>query len=120
MLSFIIAFSGCNPNTQTVETEVLKTQAEARRMEFKRKCEEAKHRIIMLEKSKAMKKSKELKEMRQLEENKMIENNKQSIDDLNPFNSSTDEPSFFDDLSADPNMGPSLQEGMSYGRCRWM
>ena len=46
-----------------METEVLKTQASARKMKFEQKCKEARHRIIMLEKSKAMKRVKELKEI---------------------------------------------------------
>ena len=60
--------SGCNPNIQTTETEVLKTQASARKMEFEQKCKESRHRIIMLEKSKAMKRVKELKEIQEREE----------------------------------------------------
>lgn len=60
--------SGCNPNIQTTESEVLKTQASARKMEFEQKCKESRHRIIMLEKSKAMKRVKELKEIQEREE----------------------------------------------------
>lgn len=83
--------SGCNPNTQTVESEVLKTQAAARQMEFKEKTKEAKHRIIMLEKSKAMKRVKEIKELREREaeadaKKKPAENNPATTDaTTNPF-----------------------------------
>ena len=68
LLSLFIFCSGCNPNIQTTETEVLKTQASARKMEFEQKCKESRHRIIMLEKSKAMKRVKELKEIQEREE----------------------------------------------------
>lgn len=90
--AFFFSQSGCNPNIQTIETEVLKTQASARQIEFEQKSKEARHRIIMLEKSKAMKRVKELNEAQEnensakkkasQEKNSKIAN---AVPSINPF-----------------------------------
>lgn len=133
-------FSGCNPNIQTIETEILKTQTSARQLEFLKKCEEAKHRIIMLEKSKATKRCRELKEARDLEENKkrtvsqqklvkqqpkeeeinpFLDENNAYIDVSNPFHSNSRSNSvnsaslnpFSNPAEDEPEMNPFLEEG---------
>lgn len=135
--------SGCNPNIQTIETEILKTQTSARQLEFLKKCEEAKHRIIMLEKSKATKRCRELKEARDLEENKkrtvsqqklvkqqpkeeeinpFLDENNAYIDVSNPFHSNSRSNSvnsaslnpFSNPAEDEPEMNPFLEEGTSF------
>ena len=90
--------SGANPNSQTIATEDLKTQAAARLNEFKKKIEESKQRIRNLEKSRALKKIKELKEasgksvVTSTEETDSVTQIlNQSNDNYNPFDDEDDD-----------------------------
>ena len=102
-----VKFSGCNPNIQTIETEVLKTQAAARKMEFDKQREVAKHRLIMLEKSKTMKRLKEINEQRAKDEQKRNKEKPKEIKktpqvdniEINPFEENNP---FSDDDSSNP------------------
>lgn len=111
-------FSGCNPNTQTAESEVLKTQAAARKMEYKKKCEEARHRIIMLEKSKAMKRVKEIKEQREKDVKKQQQQQQmkkqEEIAPSNPFEEEESNPFLSDSDPMSPNEGSNpFEEDMN-------
>jgi len=97
--------SGGNPNTQTIETEVLKTQAAARKLEFNKKKKASKHRIAMLEKAKAMKRIKEIQATHEAEESKQAaaaEKAKSKENNLPPPPQESDANPFLDD-SADVN-----------------
>lgn len=107
LLLVFVEFSGCNPNIQTIETEVLKTQAAARKTEFEKQREVAKHRLIMLEKSKTMKRLKEINEQRAKDEQKRNKEKPKEIKktpqvdniEINPFEENNP---FSDDDSSNP------------------
>ncbi|XP_047142037.1 rabankyrin-5 isoform X3 [Hydra vulgaris] len=76
--------SGANPNYTTTATDALKAKEAARKIEFQLMCDESRRRIIMLEKSKAMKRVKEIRELLQEEEKLKLQKKKSEIKSYQP------------------------------------